>query len=82
MHPVRGKRGDGSVSFDDTVGQVRGTWVLGRPPASTPGLLLYVMVESVAATVEAIVAHGARSCSRSARMRLRSPPDSGSRLET
>jgi len=33
------KRGDGSTSFDDTTGQVSGTWVLGRTPASEPGLL-------------------------------------------
>jgi predicted enzyme related to lactoylglutathione lyase len=52
------KRGDGSLSFDDTVGGVSGSWVLGRPPASTPGLLLYVMVESVDAAVDAVVANG------------------------
>jgi uncharacterized protein len=52
------KRGDGSVAFDDSVGEVSGTWVLGRPPASMPGLLFYVMVDSVAATVNAIVANG------------------------
>jgi len=52
------KRGDGSVAFDDTTGQVSGTWVRGRPPAATPGLLFYIMVDSVAATLEAIVAHG------------------------
>jgi uncharacterized protein len=52
------QRGDGSTAFDDAVGQVSGTWVLGRPPASTPGLLIYVMVDSVAATVDAIVANG------------------------
>src|SRR5215469_7743737 len=52
------KRGDGSVSFDDTVGEVSGTWVLGRTPALTPGLLLYVMVDSVEATVDAVVANG------------------------
>ena len=51
-------RGIGSVAFDDTTGQVSGTWVLGRPPAATPGLLLYVMVDSVAATVETVVANG------------------------
>ena len=27
------KRGDGSTAFDDTVGEVSGAWVLGRPPA-------------------------------------------------
>src|ERR1051326_7015989 len=51
------RRGDGSIAFDDGVGQVRGTWVTGRPPA-TPGLLVYIMVDSAAATVEAIVANG------------------------
>jgi len=52
------RRGDGHLAFDDGVGEVSGTWVLGRPPSPTPGLLIYVMVDSVAATVEAIVAHG------------------------
>jgi len=51
-------RGDGSVAFDDTVGQVSGSWVVGRRPATEPGLMLYIMVDSVAATVEAIVAGG------------------------
>jgi|SRR5579864_1874816 len=52
------KRGDGSTAFDDGVGEVSGTWVLGRPAASTPGLLVYIMVDSAAATVDRIVAHG------------------------
>jgi uncharacterized protein len=51
-------RGDGSTAFDDTVGQVSGTWVAGRPPASQPGLLIYIMVDDAKATVDAIVAHG------------------------
>jgi predicted enzyme related to lactoylglutathione lyase len=52
------QRGDGHSAFDDTTGQVSGTWVLGRLPSSQPGLLIYVMVDSVAACLEAIVAHG------------------------
>src|SRR6478672_13835104 len=52
------KRGDGSTAFDDGVGEVSGTWKLGRPPASQPGLMVYIMVDSVAATLEAIVANG------------------------
>ena len=52
------KRGDGSTAFDDAVGEVSGTWVLRRPPAVTPGLLVYVMVDSVAAALEAVVANG------------------------
>jgi uncharacterized protein len=52
------KRENGSIAFDDTTGQVSGTWVLGRPPGSTPGLLFYVMVDSVAATIDSIIANG------------------------
>lgn len=52
------QRGDGHLAFDDAVGEVSGSWVLGRPPAATPGLMLYVMVDSVAATLEKIVAQG------------------------
>lgn len=52
------KRGNGSIAFDDTAGEVSGTWVVGRPPSGTPGLLFYIMVDSVAATLDAIVASG------------------------
>ncbi len=52
------KRGDGSTALDDTTGEVSGTWVLGRPPAAKPGLLFYVMVNSVVATIDAVVAQG------------------------
>jgi predicted enzyme related to lactoylglutathione lyase len=52
------RRGDGSIAFDDGVGEVSGTWVLRRPPSEIPGLLLYVMVDSVPATLEKIVANG------------------------
>ncbi|MDB4878477.1 MAG: Glyoxalase/bleomycin resistance protein/dioxygenase [Gemmatimonadetes bacterium] len=50
-------RGDGRTAFDDAVGQVSGAWVTGRP-ASAPGLLVYIMVDDAAATVDAVVAHG------------------------
>ena len=52
------KRGDGTVAFDDTKGEVSGTWVKGRPPSGKPGLLFYIMVDSVAVTVDAVVANG------------------------
>jgi predicted enzyme related to lactoylglutathione lyase len=52
------KRGDSAIAFDDGVGQVSGTWVLGRPPAETPGLLFYIMVDSVEKSVEAVKAAG------------------------
>src|SRR5437879_1286152 len=52
------QRGNGSTAFDDAAGEVSGTWVLRRAPASEPGLLVYVMVDSVAATIDAITANG------------------------
>ena len=52
------KRGDGSTAFDDAVGEVSGSWVLGRPPATAPGLMVYIMVDSVAATLDLLVANG------------------------
>ena len=52
------QRGDGHLAFDDGVGEVSGTWVLGRAPSSTPGILVYLMVDSVAATLELVVASG------------------------
>jgi predicted enzyme related to lactoylglutathione lyase len=52
------KRGDGHLAFDDTTGQVSGSWVVGRQPSPTPGLLVYIMVDSVDAAVAAVLAHG------------------------
>jgi len=52
------KRGDGSTAFDDTTGEVSGTWVIGRPASAEPGLLIYIMVDSVSATVDSVIAHG------------------------
>jgi hypothetical protein len=51
-------RGDGATAFDDGVGEVSGAWVLGRPPAATPGLMVYIMVDSVAAAIEKVIAAG------------------------
>jgi predicted enzyme related to lactoylglutathione lyase len=54
------KRGDGQTAFDDSVGQVSGTWVTGRKPAAEPGLLIYVMVDDIGATIDAVIAHGGK----------------------
>lgn len=51
------KRGNGHTAFDDAMGTVSGTWVTGRTPAE-PGLLLYVMVDDVATTIDDVIAHG------------------------
>jgi hypothetical protein len=52
------RRGDGSLAFDDGVGEVSGTWVTGRPPSAQPGVLIYIMVDSAAATLDSILAQG------------------------
>jgi predicted enzyme related to lactoylglutathione lyase len=51
-------RGDGAQAFDDTTGEVSGAFVLGRNAAATPGLLFYIMVDSVAETCRAVEAQG------------------------
>ena len=51
------RRGNGSVAFDDTTGAVSGSWVLGRP-AQQPGFVVYVMCDSVAQTLDKVVANG------------------------
>lgn len=53
------KRGGGATAFDDTVGEVSGMWVPGRPPQS-PGLIVYIMVDSVVTTLHSVVANGGK----------------------
>jgi len=52
------RRGDGVTAFDDTTGQVSGAWRPGRPASDQPGLLIYIMVDSVAAACDTVVANG------------------------
>lgn len=54
------RRGDGKLAFDDGVGQVSGTWVTGRKPMTEVGLLVYVMVDDAAATIESVIANGGK----------------------
>jgi hypothetical protein len=53
-------RGDGSVAFDDSPNGVSGSWVLNREPHSGSGLKIYIMVDDVAATIDAIIANGGK----------------------
>lgn len=55
-----GRRGDGQPAFDDGVGQVSGSWVTNRPPSTQPGLLLYIMCDSVADTLDKVTANGGK----------------------
>jgi uncharacterized protein len=52
------QRDDGHTAFDDSTGEVSGTWVLGRGASRQQNLLVYIMVDSVAATLEKIAAYG------------------------
>ncbi|HWX39750.1 MAG TPA: VOC family protein [Blastocatellia bacterium] len=53
-------RGDGSRAFDDTTGAVSGAWVLGRPAAREAGILVYIMVDSIEASLNKVTAGGGR----------------------
>ena len=80
-------RGDGSTAFDDGVGEVSGAWVTGRPPQGEPGLLVYIMVDSVAATIEAVIANGgelvqARTRGGAGRRRCNAPPPGAAGLRS
>lgn len=50
-------RGDGSAAFDDGVGEVSGTWSVGRPPAS-PGFVISIMVDDIEATIAKVKENG------------------------
>ena len=52
------RHGDGTLAFDDTVGQVSGMWVLGRKPATEAGLIISIMVADAGAACAAITAAG------------------------
>ena len=53
-------RGDGKTAFDDSVGEVSGSWVLGRSASTDVGTLIYIMVDSVAETLNNIVENGGK----------------------
>jgi predicted enzyme related to lactoylglutathione lyase/uncharacterized glyoxalase superfamily protein PhnB len=45
-------------SFDDATGNVSGTWVTGRDPSRGPGLLPYIWVDNIDATLTQVTGHG------------------------
>ncbi len=53
-------RNDGQIAFDDGVGHVSGTWVLGRAPATQDNLLVYIMVEDIRKSIETLVSNGGK----------------------
>jgi predicted enzyme related to lactoylglutathione lyase len=51
-------RGDGEVAFDDGVGQVSGTWVLGRRAFDGTGLTIHIMVDDIEAAMKSVDENG------------------------
>ena len=54
------QRGDGATAFDDAVGEVSGSWVTGRPPSATPGLLVYIMVDDIGSSIDSVLRNRGR----------------------
>ena len=50
---------DGTLAFDDGVGEVSGMWVSDRPPMREPGIIISIMVDDAAATADKLNAAGA-----------------------
>lgn len=57
--PIRGDN-HGNAAFDDGVGVVSGMWTNQYKPSTKPGLLVYVMMDSVEETIDAVVANGGK----------------------
>ncbi|KAA5536428.1 VOC family protein [Taibaiella lutea] len=53
------RRDDGSVAFNDGVGEVSGTWLTHLKPATEKGsMLISIMVENIPATIDLITRYG------------------------
>jgi predicted enzyme related to lactoylglutathione lyase len=54
------ERSDGRIIFEDSVNEISGTWVLGRPVTADTGVLIYILVKNLPATVRAISVNGGK----------------------
>jgi predicted enzyme related to lactoylglutathione lyase len=54
------RHGNGTLAFDDGVGEVSGMWVTHRPPMTSAGIVVSIMVDDIAATIAAVEAAGGR----------------------
>ena len=48
------RRDDGTVAFDDGVGEVSGTFITGLPPSTTQGVFIYIMVLDIETSMHAV----------------------------
>ncbi len=53
-------RGDGSVLFDDGVGQVSGVWKLGRNPQTDGGLMVHIMIDNMEDSIKSVIENGCK----------------------
>jgi len=51
-------REDGTMSFDDGVGEVSGTWRTDRNPSADIGMLVHIMVDDIQITIQKIIEAG------------------------
>jgi predicted enzyme related to lactoylglutathione lyase len=54
------QRDDGSIAFDDGVGEVSGTFIVGQKSAAEPGYLIHIMVDDIQTTMKLIVDNGGK----------------------
>jgi len=54
------QRGDGATAFDDTTSEVSGAWVLNRKPMTEVGLLFYIMVDNIEASIKKVTENGGK----------------------
>jgi uncharacterized protein len=54
------RRDNGSIAFDDSVGEVSGTWVTGRNPHTETGLLVFIMVYNMNDAIELVTKNGGK----------------------
>jgi len=53
-------RGDGELAFDDSTGNVSGSWIPQRSTGGAEAMMTYIMVDSIADTQKKIVAAGGK----------------------
>src|SRR6476646_1090568 len=54
------KRSDGETAFDDGVGEVSGTWISGRKPATDPEVTIYIIVYDIVPTIDKVEENGGK----------------------
>ena len=50
----------GNISFDDSVGEVSGTWVVGPKPSTEIGFVISIMVDNIHETIDLITSNGGK----------------------